>query len=276
MSKVTVSTFLEHKAKGEKITVLTAYDFSMAKLLDEAGIECILVGDSLGMTMLGYEDTLSVTVEDMIHHTKAVKRGTKNAMVVVDMPFLSYHISDEDAVRQAGRLIKETQAHAVKLEGGMAVKTRIEAILAAQIPVMGHLGLTPQSVNVFGGFKVQGKSEDQAKKILEEAKLLEAIGCFAIVLECVPEKLATYISSQLSIPTIGIGAGAGCDGQVLVIQDMLGMYTDFTPKFVKQYANLKSHINEAVQNYCNEVKAGTFPEMKHTFKIDDEVINKLY
>jgi len=276
MSKVTVSTFLEHKAKGEKITVLTAYDFSMAKLLDEAGIECILVGDSLGMTMLGYEDTLSVTVEDMIHHTKAVKRGTKNAMVVVDMPFLSYHISDEGAVRQAGRLIKETQAHAVKLEGGMAVKTRIEAILAAQIPVMGHLGLTPQSVNVFGGFKVQGKSEDQAKKILEEAKLLEAIGCFAIVLECVPEKLATYISSQLSIPTIGIGAGAGCDGQVLVIQDMLGMYTDFTPKFVKQYANLKSHINEAVQNYCNEVKAGTFPEMKHTFKIDDEVINKLY
>ncbi len=276
MSKVTVSTFLEHKAKGEKITVLTAYDFSMAKLLDEAGIECILVGDSLGMTMLGYEDTLSVTVEDMIHHTKAVKRGTKNAMVVVDMPFLSYHISDEDAVRQAGRLIKDTQAHAVKLEGGMAVKTRIEAILAAQIPVMGHLGLTPQSVNVFGGFKVQGKSEDQAKKILEEAKLLEAIGCFAIVLECVPEKLATYISSQLSIPTIGIGAGAGCDGQVLVIQDMLGMYTDFTPKFVKQYANLKSHINEAVQNYCNEVKAGTFPEMKHTFKIDDEVINKLY
>jgi 3-methyl-2-oxobutanoate hydroxymethyltransferase len=276
MSKVTVSTFLEHKAKGEKITVLTAYDFSMAKLLDEAGIECILVGDSLGMTMLGYEDTLSVTVEDMIHHTKAVKRGTKNAMVVVDMPFLSYHISDEDAVRQAGRLIKETQAHAVKLEGGMAVKTRIEAILAAQIPVMGHLGLTPQSVNVFGGFKVQGKSEDQAKKILEEAKLLEAIGCFAIVLECVPEKLASYISSQLTIPTIGIGAGAGCDGQVLVIQDMLGMYTDFTPKFVKQYANLKSHINEAVQNYCKEVKAGTFPEMKHTFKIDDEVINKLY
>lgn len=276
MSKVTVSTFLEHKAKGEKITVLTAYDFSMAKLLDEAGVECILVGDSLGMTMLGYEDTLSVTIEDMIHHTRAVKRGTKNAMVVVDMPFLSYHISDEDAVRQAGRLIKETQAHAVKLEGGMAVKSRIEAILAAQIPVMGHLGLTPQSVNVFGGFKVQGKSEDQAKKILEEAKLLEAIGCFAIVLECVPEKLATYISSQLTIPTIGIGAGAGCDGQVLVIQDMLGMYTDFTPKFVKQYANLKSNIHEAVQSYCNDVKAGTFPEVKHTFKIDDEIINKLY
>lgn len=276
MSKVTVSTFLEHKAKGEKITVLTAYDFSMAKLLDEAGIECLLVGDSLGMTMLGYEDTLSVTVEDMIHHTKAVKRGTKNAMVVVDMPFLSYHISDEDAVRQAGRLIKETQAHAVKLEGGMAVKTRIEAIIAAQIPVMGHLGLTPQSVNVFGGFKVQGKSEVQAKKLLEEAKLLEAIGCFAIVLECVPEKLATYISSQLTIPTIGIGAGAGCDGQVLVIQDMLGMYTDFTPKFVKQYVNLKSHIHEAVQSYCKEVKDGAFPEMKHTFKIDDEIINKLY
>lgn len=276
MSKVTVSTFLEHKAKGEKITVLTAYDFSMAKLLDEAGVECLLVGDSLGMTMLGYEDTLSVTIEDMIHHTKAVKRGTKNAMVVVDMPFLSYHISDEDAVRQAGRLIKETQAHAVKLEGGMGVKSRIEAIIAAQIPVMGHLGLTPQSVNAFGGFKVQGKSELQAKKILEEAKLLESIGCFAIVLECVPEKLAAYISSQLTIPTIGIGAGSGCDGQVLVIQDMLGMYTDFTPKFVKQYANLKQNIHDAVQLYCNEVKAGTFPEEKHTFKIEDEILNKLY
>lgn len=276
MNKVTTSTFGEMKSKGEKITVLTAYDYSMAKLLDEAGVECLLVGDSLGMTMLGYEDTLSVTMEDMIHHTKAVSRGTKQAMVVGDMPFLSYHISDEEAVRNAGRFLKEAGAQAVKLEGGYAIKSRIEAILAAQIPVMGHLGLTPQSVNLFGGFKVRGKSEEQAKKLIEEAKLLEHLGCFAIVLECVPEKLATLISSQLSIPTIGIGAGAGCDGQVLVIQDLLGMYTEMTPKFVKQYAVLKEDITQAVKSYCSEVKSGAFPELKHTFKMDEDVINKLY
>lgn len=276
MSKVTTATFIDKKGKREKITVLTAYDFSMAKLLDGAGVDCLLVGDSLGMTMLGYEDTLSVTMDDMVHHTKAVKRGVKNALVVADMPFLSYHISDEEAVRNAGRLIKEAGANAVKLEGGMVVKTRIEAILAAQIPVMGHIGLTPQSVNVFGGFKVQGKSEEQAKRLIEEAKMLEQIGCFSIVLECVPEKLATLISEQLQIPTIGIGAGAGCDGQVLVIQDMLGMYTEMTPKFVKQYANLKSNITSAVEVYCSEVRNGDFPEEKHTFKIDEEIINKLY
>lgn len=276
MSKVTTATFIDKKGKREKITVLTAYDFSMAKLLDGAGVDCLLVGDSLGMTMLGYEDTLSVTMDDMVHHTKAVKRGVKNALVVADMPFLSYHISDEEAVRNAGRLIKEAGANAVKLEGGMVVKTRIEAILAAQIPVMGHIGLTPQSVNVFGGFKVQGKSEEQAKRLIEEAKMLEQIGCFSIVLECVPEKLATLISEQLQIPTIGIGAGAGCDGQVLVIQDMLGMYTEMTPKFVKQYANLKSNITSAVEAYCSEVRNGDFPEEKHTFKIDEEIINKLY
>jgi len=276
MAKITTSTFHDKKALGEKITVLTAYDFSMARLLDDAGVDCLLVGDSLGMTMLGYEDTLSVTMDDMIHHTKAVRRGTKNAMVVADMPFLSYHVSDEEAVRNAGRFIKESGANAVKLEGGIAIKSRIEAILAAQIPVMGHIGLTPQSVNVFGGFKVQGKSEAQARKLIEEAKLLEALGCFSIVLECVPEKLARLISAQLTIPTIGIGAGSGCDGQVLVIQDMLGMYTAFTPKFVKQYANLKEIIENAVHYYCEEVKSGQFPEDKHTFKMDDEVIKKLY
>lgn len=260
----------------EKITVLTAYDYSMASLLDEAGIECLLVGDSLGMTMLGYEDTLAVTMEDMIHHTKAVKRGAKSAMVVADMPFMSYHVSDEEAVRNAARFIKEAGAHAIKLEGGFNVKTRIEAIIAAQIPVMGHLGLTPQSVNAFGGFKVQGKSEAQAKKLIEEAKLLESLGCFAIVLECIPAKLAQLISSQLSIPTIGIGAGSGCDGQVLVIQDLLGMYSDLTPKFVKQYANLKPIIIDAAKAYANEVKSGQFPEEKHTFKIDESVLDKLY
>lgn len=276
MTKFTTSTFKAHKMNNEKITVLTAYDYSMASLLDQAGIECLLVGDSLGMTMLGYEDTLSVTMEDMIHHTKAVKRGAKTAMVVADMPFLSYHITDEEAVRNAGRLIKEAGAHAIKLEGGFNIKSRIEAIVAAQIPVMGHLGLTPQSVNMFGGFKVQGKSEMQARQLIAEAKMLEEIGCFAIVLECVPAKLAKLISEQLSIPTIGIGAGNGCDGQVLVIQDMLGMFTDLTPKFVKTYANLKAHIVEAATQYAKEVKEGSFPEEKHTFKIDEEIINKLY
>ena len=230
MTKVTTTTFHDKKTAGEKITVLTAYDYSMARLLDDAGVDCLLVGDSLGMTMLGYDDTLSVTMDDMIHHTKAVRRGTKNAMVVADMPFLSYHISDDEAVRNAGRFIKEAGANAVKLEGGFAVRSKIEAIVAAQIPVMGHIGLTPQSVNMFGGFKVQGKSEAQARKLIEEAKLLEAICCYSIVLECVPEKLARLITAQLSIPTIGIGAGAGCDGQVLVIQDVLGMYTALTPK----------------------------------------------
>jgi len=192
------------------------------------------------------------------------------------MPFLSYHISDDEAVRNAGRFIKEAGANAVKLEGGFAVRSKIEAIVAAQIPVMGHIGLTPQSVNMFGGFKVQGKSEAQARKLIEEAKLLEAIGCYSIVLECVPEKLARLITAQLSIPTIGIGAGAGCDGQVLVIQDVLGMYTALTPKFVKQYANLKEIIENAVIQYCDDVKTGQFPEEKHTFKIDDEIIKKLY
>lgn len=276
MTNVTTTTFHDKKVAGEKITVLTAYDYSMARLLDDAGVDCILVGDSLGMTMLGYDDTLSVTMDDMIHHTKAVRRGTKNAMVVADMPFLSYHISDEEAVRNAGRFIKEAGANAVKLEGGYAVKSKIEAIVAAQIPVMGHIGLTPQSVNMFGGFKVQGKSEAQARKLIEEAKLLETIGCYSIVLECVPEKLARLITEQLTIPTIGIGAGAGCDGQVLVIQDVLGMYTELTPKFVKQYANLKDVIENAVSHYCDDVKSGQFPEEKHTFKIDDEVIKKLY
>ena len=276
MAKTTVASFHEMKVKKEKITVLTAYDYSMAKTLDRAGVDCLLVGDSLGMTMLGYDDTLAVTMDDMIHHAKAVKRGTENALVVCDMPFMSYHISAEDAVRNAGRIIKETGSHAVKLEGGSEISKQIEAIIAAKIPVMGHLGLTPQSVNMMGGFKVQGKSEDQAKMLIEEAKVLEALGCFSIVLECIPEKLATIISDQLSIPTIGIGAGSGCDGQVLVIQDMLGMYDDFRPKFVKAYAELNVAIVEAVKNYCNDVKSGTFPEIKHTFKISEDILNKLY
>lgn len=238
MMKNTVSTFREQKAKGEKISMLTAYDYSTAKLMDEAGINGILVGDSLGMVMLGYEDTLPVTMEDMIHHTAAVCRGAKNTLVVGDMPFMSYQVSVEEAVYNAGRLMKEGRCQAVKLEGGASVCPQIRAITNASIPVMAHIGLTPQSINAFGGFKVQGKSEEAAKKLLEDAKAVEEAGAFAVVLECVPAKLAELISKSISIPTIGIGAGAGCDGQILVYQDMLGLFSDFTPKFVKKYANV--------------------------------------
>ena len=274
--KFTVSSFQEAKRAGDKISMLTAYDYSTAKLLDDAGIDCLLVGDSLGMVMLGYEDTLQVTMDDMIHHSRAVARGVKRAMVVGDMPFLSYHISTEESVRNAGRLIQEGKAHAVKLEGGRDVIDKVSAIVKAQIPVMGHLGLTPQSVNMFGGFKVQGKSEEQARKIIEDALLLQEAGVFAIVLECVPEKLAKLITEKLQIPTIGIGAGKFCDGQVLVIQDMLGMYSDFKPKFVKQYAGLSHDIKDAVKTYAMEVKGSQFPGTEHTFTIDEEVLEKLY
>lgn len=274
--KNTAVTFKQAKEKKEKLTMLTAYDYSTAKIIDEAGINGILVGDSLGMVCLGYEDTLSVTMEDMIHHTRAVARGTKNTLVVGDMPFMSYQTSVYDAVVNAGRLIKEGGAQAIKLEGGKEMHEQIKAIVNASIPVMGHIGLTPQSVNSFGGFKVQGKSEEAAKKILEDALSVEKAGAFAIVLECVPVKLAKLVSSKLSIPTIGIGAGDGCDGQILVYQDMLGMFSDFTPKFVKKYANVGEVMKLAFKEYINEVKDGIFPEEKHGFKIDDDVIEKLY
>ncbi len=275
-AKFTVSSFIDFKEKGTKVSMLTAYDYSTAKLLDEAGVDTILVGDSLGMVMLGYDDTLKVTMDDMLHHTRAVSRGVKNALVIGDMPFMSYHISVEEAVRNAGRFVKEAGADAVKLEGGADVLDKIKAIVRAQIPVVGHLGLTPQSVNMFGGFKVQGKSEAQATKLIEEALLLQEAGCCSIVLECVPEKLAKIVSEKLTIPTIGIGAGKYCDGQVLVIQDMLGMYSDFTPKFVKKYADVGSAMKQAVADYKKEVQEMTFPEEKHTFKIKDEVLEKLY
>lgn len=274
--KNTVSTLQQQKLNGDKITMLTAYDYSSAKLMDEAGINSILVGDSLGMVMLGYEDTISVTMEDMIHHTAAVSRGAKNALVVGDMPFMSYQASVYDAVVNAGRLMKEGRCQAVKLEGGASVCPQIEAITQAQIPVIAHIGLTPQSINIFGGFKVQGKSEDAAKRLVEEAQALEQAGAVAVVMECVPAKLAELISKKISIPTIGIGAGAGCDGQVLVYQDMLKMYSDFTPKFVKQFADIGTAMKDAFSAYIKEVKDGTFPAEEHTFKIDDEVIEKLY
>lgn len=274
--KFTVASFKQAKEKGEKITMLTAYDYSMAKLVDEAGVDSILVGDSLGMVVLGYESTLEVTVDDIIHHCKAVSRGAKKALIVGDMPFLSYHINIEESVRNAGRIIQEGNAHAVKLEGGIEIIDVVKAITKAQIPVMGHLGLTPQSVNMFGGFKVQGKSEEQAKKLINDAVALEEAGAFAIVLEAIPEKLAKIISEKVSIPTIGIGAGKYCDGQVLVIQDMLGMFSDFTPKFVKKYSNLREEIVNASKTYINDVKETQFPSKEHTFAIDEEIINKLY
>ena len=268
--KNTISTIQEQKKKGEKISMLTAYDYSTAKLMDEAGVNTLLVGDSLGMTMLGYEDTLSVTMEDMIHHTAAVSRGVKNAFVIADMPFMSYQTSVYDAVVNAGRLMKEGRANAVKLEGGVTVCPHIKAISECSIPVVAHLGMTPQSVNVFGGFKVQGKDEAAALKLIQDAIEIEKAGACMVVLECVPKKLAGYISSVLSIPTIGIGAGAGCDGQVLVYQDMLAMFSDFTPKFVKKFADVGDVMKEAFTEFINEIQSGQFPADEHSFKVNDE------
>ena len=274
--KNTVSTFQAAKEKGEKLTMLTAYDYSTAKLMDEAGINGILVGDSLGNVILGYEDTISVAMEDMIHHGAAVARGAKNALVVIDMPFMSYQTSVYDALVNAGRLMKEGRGDAVKLEGGVEVCPQIKAIVDAGIPVCAHIGLTPQSINAFGGFKVQGKSEAAAKKLLEDAKAVEEAGAFAVVIEGVPAKIAALITEQLHIPTIGIGAGKDCDGQVLVYQDMLGLFSDFTPKFVKRYANIGEVMKEAFQNYIKEVQDGVFPAEENTYKVDDSVIEKLY
>ena len=274
--KKSVLTFRNAKQKNERLTMLTAYDYSTAKLIDASGIDSVLVGDSLGMVMLGYEDTLSVTMEDMIHHTKAVARGVKDALVVSDLPFMSYQTSVYDAVSNAGRLIKEGRAQAVKLEGGIEVCPQIKAIVEASIPVMAHLGLTPQSVNAFGGFKVQGKDEEAARSLIEQAKAVEAAGAFAVVLECIPAKLAELITNSISIPTIGIGAGNGCDGQVVVYQDMLGLYSDFTPKFVKRYAEIGPQMQTAIEDYITEVKSGAFPAAEHTFALSDAVIEKLY
>lgn len=274
--KNTTVTLKEAKNKNQKITMLTAYDYSTAKLMDQAGVNAILVGDSLGMVILGYTDTISVTMEDMIHHSKAVANGCENSLVVTDMPFMSYQTSVYDAVVNAGRLMKEGRAGAIKLEGGKEIIPQVEAIVKASIPVMGHLGLTPQSVNTFGGYKVQGKSEETAKKLIDDAIALEQAGAFAIVLECVPESLAKLITDKISIPTIGIGAGAGCDGQVLVYQDMLGMFSDFTPKFVKKFGNVGEEMREAFVKYIKEVNEGTFPAKEHCFKMDDSIISKLY
>lgn len=274
--KNTVLTFKKAKEEGKKISMLTAYDYSTASLIDEAGINGILVGDSLGNVMLGYEDTVSVTMEDMIHHGAAVARGAKNAMVVIDMPFMSYQTSVYDAVVNAGRLMKEGRANAVKLEGGVEVKEQIKAIVDAGIPVMAHIGLTPQSINAFGGHRVQGKTEAAAKKLLEDAKAVEEAGAFSVVIEGVPAALAKIVTERSGIPTIGIGAGKDCDGQILVYQDMLGMYSDFTPKFVKKFTNVGEVMKNAFKSYIEEVDAGTFPAKENCYTIDEDVIEKLY
>jgi len=273
--RITINQIREMKQKGEKITMLTAYDYSTAKIVDEAGIPLILVGDSLGMVVLGYESTIPVTIEDMLHHTKAVVRGTKTAMVIGDMPFMTYHLSVEQALKNAARFIQEAGAQAIKLEGGITVAEKVRRLVECGIPVMGHIGLTPQSVLQFGGHRAQGKTPEAAIKILEDAKALEQAGAFSIVLETVPAPLATLITQKISIPTIGIGAGIGCDGQVQVINDILGSFTDFVPKHAKQYAKISDITRQAVTDYYNEVKAGSFPTDKQSLFIDEAVLAEL-
>ena len=274
--KNTTVTFQEMKNNGEKISMLTCYDYSTAKLIESAGINGVLVGDSLGNTMLGYPDTLSVTMEDMITYGSAVARGCKDTMVVIDMPFMSYQVTVEEALRNAGRLMKEARADAVKLEGGASVCPQIKAMTEAGIPVMAHLGLTPQSVNIFGGNKVQAKTASAAEKLLEDAFAVQEAGAFSVVLECIPAPLAELVTKALHIPTIGIGAGNGCDGQILVYQDMLGMFSDFVPKFVKQFANVGEVMTQAFKDYDAEVKSTAFPDDAHSFKMKkDESLDQL-
>ncbi|MDO8578537.1 MAG: 3-methyl-2-oxobutanoate hydroxymethyltransferase [Dehalococcoidales bacterium] len=273
--RITINQIREMKLKGEKITMLTAYDYVTAKIVDEAGIPLILVGDSLGMVVLGYESTIPVTMEEMLHHTKAVMRGTKNALVVGDMPFMTYHISVEDALSNAGRFIQEGGCQAVKLEGGVDVAEKVRRIVQCGIPVMGHIGLTPQSINQLSGHRIQGKSPEAAARLLQDARALEEAGAFAVVLETMPTALSALITQKLNIPTIGIGAGNGCNGQVQVINDILGSFTDFVPKHTKQYAKLTDVIRKAVGDYYAEVKDGSFPTEKQSFKMDESILTDL-
>ena len=277
MKQITTATIKQMKQNGEPITMVTAYDYAMAKNVCEAGIEMILVGDSLGNVVLGYNSTVPVTMDEMIHHTKAVMRGAQGALVVGDMPFMSYQASLVDGMYNAARFLKETGCAAVKLEGGSEVCELVHKLTQAGIPVVGHIGLTPQSVNQLGGFKVQGKSAEAAQKLLDDARSLEQAGAFSIVLECVPELLAKKVTESLpTAATIGIGAGKYCDGQVLVCNDLLGFTDVFCPKFVKRYADVHGEIVNAVKNYITDVKSRSFPAAEHTFKIDDDVLEKLY
>ncbi|MFC2032935.1 3-methyl-2-oxobutanoate hydroxymethyltransferase [Chloroflexota bacterium] len=273
--RISINKIKEMKEKGEKITMLTSYDYVTAKIVDETGIPLILVGDSLGMVVLGYESTIPVTLEEMLHHTKAVVRGTKNAMVVGDMPFMTYHLSIEQALRNAGRFIQEAGAQAVKLEGGVSVAEKVKRIVECGIPVMGHIGLTPQSINQLGGYKIQGKTSEAAAKMLKDAKALEEAGAFSVVLETVPAPLAALITREISIPTIGIGAGPDCDGEVQVINDILGSFTDFVPKHAKQYAKLTNIMSTAIQQYYDEVRAGKFPTKDNSFPMDESILAEL-
>jgi 3-methyl-2-oxobutanoate hydroxymethyltransferase len=273
--RVSINQIREMKQRGEKITMLTAYDYAMARIIGEAGIPMILVGDSLGMVVLGYESTISVTIEEMLHHTKAVVRGTRKALVVGDMPFMTYHTSTADALRNAARFIQEAGAQAVKLEGGVTVAEKVRSVVDCGIPVMGHIGLTPQSINQLGGYKVQGRTEETAKRLLEDARALEQAGAFAVVMETVPTPLAALITQRITIPTIGIGAGNGCDGQVQVVSDILGLFTDFVPKHAKQYAKLADEIRTAVIEYDTEVRDGRFPGEEQSFSMDESILEGL-
>ncbi len=273
--RVTINQIKEMKSKKEKIVMLTAYDYSTAKLVDEAGIPLILVGDSLGMVLLGYESTIPVTMDDMLHHTKAVVRGTKQALVIGDMPFMTYHISISDALRNAARFIQEGGAQAVKLEGGVTVAETVKRIVECGIPVMGHIGLTPQSIHQLGGYKVRGKTLEVARQLVKDAEALEQSGAFAVVLELVPAPLSRLITQKLSIPTIGIGAGPDCDGQVQVISDLLGLFSDFVPRHAKQYARLAGLIRNALADYIAEVKAGKFPTTEHSSTMDESLLEEL-
>lgn len=273
--KIMIGDLSVKKREGRKITMLTAYDYPMARIIDDAGIDVILVGDSLGMVALGYDSTVPVTMDDMIHHAKAVRRGTKFAFLIGDMPFMSYQVSREEAIRNAGRFMKEALCDAVKLEGGDEMLDVTKAIVDAGIPVLGHLGLTPQTVSKLGGYKVQGRDQESAKKIIDQALRLEKAGCFAVVLECVPDKVAKLVTEKLKIPTISCGAGPDCDGQVLVTNDMMGLFDRFVPKFVKQYIKLSPLISNAFKKYKEEVENGEFPGSEHTFAINEAELEKL-
>jgi 3-methyl-2-oxobutanoate hydroxymethyltransferase len=273
--RVSINQIKEMKQNGEKISMLTAYDYTTAKIVDEAGVPLILVGDSLGMVVLGFDTSIPVTMDIMLHHTKAVVRGTENALIVGDMPFMTYHVSTEDCLRNAGRFIQEAGAQAIKLEGGVTVAEKVRQVVNCGIPVMGHIGLTPQSINQLGGHKAQGKSIESARGIIEDAIALEQAGAFSVVLEAVPYKLAALITKKLSIPTIGIGAGPDCDGQVQVINDTFGSYTEFVPKHAKQYAQIADIMRKAVADYHTDVKAGEFPTNANSYIIDKDVISKL-
>ncbi|MBI2861086.1 MAG: 3-methyl-2-oxobutanoate hydroxymethyltransferase [Chloroflexi bacterium] len=273
--RVTVSQIKAMKSKGEKIVMLTAYDYAAARIVDDAGVPLILVGDSLGMVVLGYQSTIPVTMEEMLHHTRAVVRGTSKALVVGDMPFMTYHISTEEALRNAARFIQDGGAQAVKLEGGVSVADKVRRIVECGIPVMGHIGLTPQSIHQLGGFKAQGKTPEAAARLLADARALEQAGAFAIVLETVPAPMATLISSKLAVPTIGIGAGPGCDGQVQVINDLLGSFADFVPKHARRYAKLSDIMSTAISEYRDDVRSGRFPTEEHSIPMDEAVLADL-